>query len=194
MLRSWSVSAIQLGALIFHFYSGSVAAVPPPDGLTLVVNGVNSFQVSWSAPQGWEPGVARTVSGYGPKQYNSSLDQYTWWVGTSATSFPLSVTVLSPLPTAFVLDAQTLAITTGTRYYLRIISKSCCSGQPNTNTGLPVFAWKCSGLTCTSSATSFSTDATQYPLDGYAQATAVALGEYAPSIHLPVQKSRNKRP
>jgi hypothetical protein len=153
-------------ALVFGFHNLKVlsTSVPPPSNLTMIVSGVQSFQIAWNHPSGYDPGKFSTS-----KPSNSTLDEYRFWIGSSETDFILLSTRQSVLPTSFTINNQAFDIQVGGTYIIRVVSRSCCSS-------LTFFSQACTGLTCQSSSTSFSLSSGAYPLNGYATASAVAFG------------------
>ena len=158
---------IRIVWLVFILNQG-LSVVPPPINLTMAVSGVQTFLVTWNVPPGYSPGKFSRG-----QQSNSSLDEYSLWMGNFgilSTLTPIA-TQSSLLPTSFALSSQAFDIKIGGTFYIRLISRSCCSALVST-----FFSRACTNLSCTSSSTAFSSDTNAYPLNGYAEASATALG------------------
>ena len=152
------------------------ATVPPPTNLSMVVSGIQEFLISWNTPTGYNPGKF-SLGLFA----NSTLDEYSLWMGSSLTTLTLLATQSSLLPDTLEVGTQATNIQIGQRYYIRMISRSCCSPLVSS-----FFSKACAGLTCTSSATAFSSDSFAYPLNGYATASCVALGYPSAPVSLTV--------
>ena len=143
--------------------------VPAPSSLTGEVFGNLLLKFSWQPPSGWDP---RTLS-------NSTLDQYKVYLSEGNQDDFSSLVTLTYFSN-FQYVSSPFVSKPGVRYYLRVISVTCCS--------MFRFHIKCAdaranGATCEESATSFhctSTDGVEtchYPQDGYAEASVVAMRE-----------------
>ncbi len=153
---------------MFAFHNSQILStqVPPPSNLTITAYGVQSFQIAWTHPSGYDPGK------FSPgKQSNSTLDEYRFWMGDSEAAFTILTSRSSLLPTSFTINSQAFDIQVGRSYFIRVSSRTCCSSLVST-----FFSQACTGLTCQSSASFFSSDSNAYPLNGYAFASAISLG------------------